>query len=74
MSARLLVVESDPAERLAAAQALQCDYEVTTAADATEARGKLISGLTDVLICDADLPGESGMNLVRSLLTRASGG
>jgi putative two-component system response regulator len=70
MSARLLVVESDPAERLVAAQVLQCDYEVSTAADATEARGKLISGLTDVLVCDVDLPGESGMDLVRSLLAR----
>jgi CheY-like chemotaxis protein len=39
MSARLLVVESDPAERLVAAQVLQSDYEVTTTADETEARG-----------------------------------
>src|SRR4051794_3291090 len=70
MSARLLVVECDPAERLVAAQALQRDYEVATASDASEARGKLISGLIDVLVCDVNLPGESGMELIRSLLDR----
>ena len=70
MSARLLIVESDPAELLMAAQVLQPEYEVATASDASEARGKLISGLIDVLICDVDLPGESGMDLIRSLRAR----
>ncbi|MFL5908390.1 MAG: HD domain-containing phosphohydrolase [Solirubrobacterales bacterium] len=70
MSARLLVVHDDAAERSTATGALEGHYEVVCAADATEARGKLISGLIDVMICDIELPGESGMDLIRSLLAK----
>src|SRR4051794_22699362 len=70
MSARLLVVDDDPAGRTVAGQVLERDYEVDFASDATEARGKLISGLVDLLLCDIHLPGESGMDLIRSLLAR----
>jgi cyclic di-GMP phosphodiesterase len=70
MNARLLIVDDDPAERSVAGQVLGRDYELEFASDATEARGKLISGLVDLLLCDIHLPGESGMDLIRWLLAR----
>ena len=70
MSARLLIVDDDPAQRNVAGQVLDQDYELEFASDATEARGKLISGLVDLMLCDIHLPGESGLELIRSLLAR----
>jgi putative two-component system response regulator len=70
MSARLLIVEDDPVARAVAGRILQPHYEVDFAEDANEARGKLLSGLVDLLLCDLYLPGESGMELMESLLSR----
>jgi putative two-component system response regulator len=39
-------------------------------ADAIEARAKLMGGNIDLLLCDIHLPGESGMDLIQSLLAR----
>jgi putative two-component system response regulator len=70
MREKVLIVDDDLAGRALAGQILKGDYEVDFASDATEARGKLISGLVDLLLCGLDLPGEPGIDLIRSLLAR----
>jgi len=72
MRARLLVVDDEPAARAVAGRILEPHYELDFASDTTEARGKLLSGLTDLLLCDIHLPGESGMELVETVLSRPS--
>ena len=54
-----------------AGRILQPHYDVALAADTTEAHGKLIGGLVDLLVCDIHLPRESGMDLIERLLARA---
>jgi putative two-component system response regulator len=66
----ILVVEDDAVARTQAGRILGPHYDVDLAADAHEARGKLISGLVDVLLCDNYMPGESGMDLVETVLSR----
>jgi putative two-component system response regulator len=70
MRPSILVLEDEPAARAVAGRILESHYDVALAADTTEARGKLISGLVDLLLCDINLPGESGMDLVQGLLSR----
>ena len=69
MQSRLLVVDDGHAARAVAGRILQSHYDVHFAADATEARSKLMGNPFDLLLCDIHLPGESGMELLRSLLT-----
>jgi putative two-component system response regulator len=66
----VLVVDDEHAARSVAGRILQAHYEVEFAADATEAREKLMGGRVDLMLCDIHLPGETGMELVESLLTR----
>jgi cyclic di-GMP phosphodiesterase len=68
MPSRLLVVDDQHAGRAVAARILQPHYEIQCAADANEARLMLMDGPVDLLLCDIHLPGESGMELVKSLL------
>jgi putative two-component system response regulator len=70
MKQRILVVEDDALARTLAGRILEDRYEVDFAADAHEARGKLIGGLVDLLLCDIFLPGENGMDLVETVLAR----
>ncbi len=70
MSSGVLVVDDEHAARSVAGRILQSHYEVQFAADANEAREKLMGGRIDLMLCDIHLPGESGMELVESLLAR----
>jgi putative two-component system response regulator len=70
MQSKLLVVDDEHAARSVAGRILQAHYEIQFAADATEARSKLMGGTVDLLLCDIHLPGESGIELVESLLSR----
>jgi putative two-component system response regulator len=70
MPSRVLVVDDAHAARSVAGRILQSHYEVQFAADANEARLKLMGGPVDLLLCDLHLPGESGMELIQSLLFR----
>jgi putative two-component system response regulator len=65
---RVLIVEDDPVARTHAGHILKPYYDVDFAADAQEARGKLISGLVDLLLLDIYMPGESGMDLAETVL------
>jgi putative two-component system response regulator len=72
MKPSVLVVDDDAVARTFAARILQPHYELDFAADAHEARGKLISGLVDVLLCDIYMPGESGLELMEAVLTNST--
>jgi putative two-component system response regulator len=69
MQSRLLVVDDGHAARAVAGRILQSHYDVEFAADAIEARLKMMRGSFDLLLCDIHLPGESGMELMTSLLS-----
>jgi cyclic di-GMP phosphodiesterase len=68
MRPSLLVLDDEAAARSVAGRILEPHYDTQFAADTQEARGKLISGLVDLVLCDINLPGESGMDLIESLL------
>jgi putative two-component system response regulator len=70
MKPSILVVEDDAVARTFAGRILEPRYDLDFAADAHEARGKLIGGLVDLLLCDNYMPGESGMDLVETVLSR----
>jgi putative two-component system response regulator len=72
MKPSVLVVDDDAVARTFAGRILQPHYEVDFAADAHEARGKLIAGLVDVLLCDIYMPGESGLELTEAVLTNST--
>lgn len=69
----LLVVDDDSRIRTLLSRFLsENGYRVTTAASAAEARGRL-EGLTfDLLVLDVMMPGETGLELARSLRTRSA--
>src|SRR3954447_8540860 len=70
MKPSVLIIEDDAVARTFAGRILSQRYEVAFAADAHEARGKLIGGPIDLVLCDIHLPGESGMDLVEAMLSR----
>jgi two-component system phosphate regulon response regulator OmpR len=64
----LLVVDDDPRLReLLRRYLLEQGFRVTIAADAAEARAKLASIAFDLLVLDVMMPGESGLDLTKSL-------
>jgi putative two-component system response regulator len=69
MRPSVLILDDEPAARKVAGRILEPRYDVDFASDTTEARGKLL-GVVDLLLCDINLPGESGMDLIRSVLSR----
>src|SRR4051812_5213073 len=70
MKPNVLIVEDDAVARLYAGRILKERYDVAFAIDTHEARGKLISGLTALVLCDIYLPGENGMDFVEAVLSR----
>jgi putative two-component system response regulator len=72
MKPTVLVVDDDAVARTVAGRILQGHYELDFAADAQEARGKLIAGLVDVLLCDIYMPRESGLELMEAVLTNST--
>jgi putative two-component system response regulator len=70
MKPSILVVEDDSVARTFAGRTLEAHYDVAFAANAHEARGKLMGEPVDLLLCDIHLPGESGMELVETVLSR----
>jgi putative two-component system response regulator len=70
MKPSILIVEDDAVARTFAGRILEPRYDVDFAVDAHVARGKLIGGLIDLILCDVHLPGENGMDLVETVLAR----
>jgi putative two-component system response regulator len=70
MKPSILIIEDDAVARTFASRILKARYAVEVAADAHEARAKLIGAPIDLVLCDIYLPGESGMELVEAVLSR----
>jgi cyclic di-GMP phosphodiesterase len=70
MPSSVLLVDDEHAARAVAGRILQPHYDIQFAADANEARSKLMGVPVDLLLSDIHLPGESGMELIQSLLSR----
>jgi putative two-component system response regulator len=65
----LVVDDEEPIRRLLAYLLESHGYSVDSAADAREARHKLEEQPFALMLCDVNMPGESGMDLVRSILS-----
>ena len=64
----LVVDDEEPIRRLLAYLLQSHGYTVESAADAREARQKLATQPYALMLCDVNMPGESGMDLVRHTL------
>ena len=65
----LVVEDEEPIRRLIGYLLETHGYTVALAADAREARQKLDEQPFALMLCDVNMPGESGMDLVRNILT-----
>lgn len=68
-SRKILIVEDDPDDMEYAGGILRPHYDIDFAADAQEARGKLIGWPPELLVCDLYMPGERGMDLAETILS-----
>jgi putative two-component system response regulator len=65
---RLLVVDDEEPVRKSLTRILEkAGYECEAAAEAAEAREKIGLGFFEVVLCDMQMPGESGMDLLRQI-------
>jgi putative two-component system response regulator len=64
----LIVDDEEPIRRLLGYLLKSHGYAVTLAADAREARQRLDEQPVALMLCDVNMPGESGMDLVRNIL------
>lgn len=64
----LIVDDEEPIRRLIGYLLQNHGYTVTLAADAREARQLLDKETYALMLCDVNMPGESGMDLVRNIL------
>lgn len=64
----LVVDDEEPIRRLLGYMLQTHGYTVTLAADAREARQRMDEQPYALMLCDVNMPGESGMDLVRNLL------
>lgn len=67
---RVLVVDDDYLMRLAVEGVLSVDFEVKTASNVTEALSALADAEFDVVVTDYEMPGGSGLDLMRSVETK----
>lgn len=66
---RILIVDDEEGIRRLLGYMLQTQgYETVLASDARDARGKLAEQPFALILCDVNMPGESGMDLVRDIL------
>jgi putative two-component system response regulator len=72
-AARILIVDDDPQLRRVLGRSLEAaGYGCTLAADADEAQARLAESSFALLICDVNLPGQSGLELARHVLSQHS--
>jgi DNA-binding NtrC family response regulator len=70
--ARILVVDDDPADAEALCTLLiEAGHEVDVAASTEDALAKFRAGTYAIVVADVQLPGESGLDLVRQLRNQA---
>ena len=68
----LIVDDEEPIRRLLGYMLQSHGYEAVLAADAKEARLRLDETPFALVLCDVNMPGESGMDLVRHTFRAAS--
>jgi putative two-component system response regulator len=66
----LIIDDEEPIRRLLGYMLQSHGYEAVMAADAKEARQRLEEQPYALVLCDVNMPGESGMDLVRNILTQ----
>jgi putative two-component system response regulator len=67
--ARILIVDDEPGVREALRRLVKAEGHVATVTgDTTEARAELSSGSFELILCDVNLPGESGLELVHDIV------
>jgi putative two-component system response regulator len=67
--ARILIVDDEPGMREALRRLVMNEGHVATVTgDTTEARAELSVGSFELILCDVNLPGESGLELVRDVV------
>jgi two-component system response regulator MprA len=67
MTARVLVVDDDPAVRAAIARTLRIDYDVDEAADGAEALAHHAATAADAIVLDLLMPNVDGLEVCRTL-------
>jgi two-component system response regulator MprA len=70
VSARVLVVDDDPAVRSAVSRALRVDYDVAEAAEGSDALAQQSVAPADVIVLDLMMPGVDGLEVCRALRRR----
>jgi putative two-component system response regulator len=69
--ARILIVDDDPEITRALVRILESDGHMTASAgDVHSARAALASGSFELVLCDLNMPGGSGMDLARDVVAR----
>ena len=66
----LIVDDEEPIRRLLGYLLEPHGYKVALAGEAREARQRMESGSYALVLCDVNMPGESGMDLIRHILTQ----
>src|SRR5206468_224088 len=66
----LIVDDEEPIRRLLGYMLQTHGYETVLASDAREARTRLDEQPFALMLCDVNMPGESGMDLVRDILSQ----
>ncbi len=66
----LIIDDEEPIRRLLGYMLQSHGYETVLASDAREARARMEETSFALTLCDVNMPGESGMDLVRSILTQ----
>ena len=66
----LIVDDEEPIRRLLGYLLEPHGYQVTLAGESREARQRLEQGSYALVLCDVNMPGESGMDLVRHILAQ----
>jgi len=66
----LIIDDEEPIRRLLGYMLQSHGYETVLASDAKEARLRLAETPFALVLCDVNMPGESGMDLVRSILSQ----
>ena len=70
MTARVLVVDDDPAVRSAISRALRTDYEVDEAEDGAQALARHAASPADTIVLDLLMPEVGGLDVCRALRRR----
>src|SRR5438132_5372136 len=66
----LIIDDEEPIRRLLGYMLQSHGYETVLASDAREARTRLEVQPFALMLCDVNMPGESGMDLVRDILSQ----